>query len=48
MYKQWANVVPAVFKDVTQGEVVNTFKVMVENIFNGVATAKVALEKWKQ
>lgn len=37
------NVVPVAFKDVTEGEVVATFKAMVEKMFNGAATAKGAL-----
>ena len=37
------NVVPVAFKDVTEGEVVATFKAMVEKMFNGPATAKGAL-----
>ena len=37
------NVVPVAFKDVTEGEVVDTFKAMVEKMFNGAATAKGAL-----
>ena len=37
------NVVPVAFKDVTDGEVVATFKAMVEKMFNGAATAKGAL-----
>ena len=34
------NVVPVAFKDVTEGELVDTFKAMVEKMFNGAATAK--------
>ena len=37
------NVVPVAFKDVTEGKVVDTFKVMVEAMFKGAATAKGAL-----
>ena len=37
------NVVPVAFKDVTEGEVVATFKAMVEKMFNGAATARGAL-----
>ena len=37
------NVVSVAFKDVTEGEVVATFKAMVEKMFNGAATAKGAL-----
>lgn len=37
------NVVPVAFKDVTEGEVVDTFKAMVEKMFHGAATAKGAL-----
>ena len=37
------NVVPVAFKDVTEGAVVDTFKAMVEKMFNGAATAKGAL-----
>lgn len=37
------NVVPVAFKDVTEGPVVDTFKNMVEAMFNGAATAKGAL-----
>ena len=41
------NVVPVAFKDVTEdgteGDVVDTFKAMVESMFKGAATAKGAL-----
>ena len=37
------NVVPVAFKDVTEGNVVETFKAMVEKMFDGKATAKGAL-----
>ena len=37
------NVVPVAFKDVTEGAVVDTFKTMVEKMFNEAATAKGAL-----
>lgn len=35
--------VSVVFKDVTEGKLVDTFKEMVEKMFNGVATVKKAL-----
>ncbi len=44
------NVVPVAFKDVTEGEVVATFKAMVEKMFNGAATAKgapVFIRAWR-
>lgn len=37
------NVMPTAFKDVTEGAVVDTFKSMVEKMFNNAATAKGAL-----
>ena len=37
------NVVPVAFKDVTEGEVVATFKARGEKMFNGAATARGAL-----